>query len=115
VIVVSFGVTFYGCESSPGRLVSHTGVLILLRSGLLYRTRFLGREFRIPKEMISNVYVSKRHKGKNLFQYVMKIDFVNKNGDADSAAFRVPYPKQWFSAIERSLGIKPVAKLTEGD
>lgn len=112
---MSFGVTYYGCESSPGRLSSYTGMLLLLRSGILYRTRFLGREFRISKEAFRSVYVSKKHKGKDLFRYVMKIDFINKGGELDSAAFRVPYPKQWFSAIERILEIKPVTELPEED
>lgn len=90
-------------------------MLILLQSGLLYRTRFLGREFRIPKGKIRSVYVGKTHKGKKLYQYVMKVDFINREGGPDTAAFRVPYPQQWFSAIGRTLQIQPVTEIPEGD
>ncbi len=111
VIVMSFGVTFYGCESDTGRFRNYTGLLLLLKSGLMFRTRFLGKEFKIPKEAIRSVYVGKDHRGKKLYQYVMKIDFVNRRGEPDSAAFRVPYPKQWMSAIGKTLEIKPVMDL----
>ena len=112
---MSFGVTFYGCESDTGPIRHHTGLLLLLKTGLLFRTRFLGKEFMIPKEAVRAVYVDKEHRGKKLYQYVMKIDFLNKKGDVDSAAFRVPYPKQWFAAIDRTLYIKPDVKPLEGD
>lgn len=115
VVIVSFGVTFYGRESDPGRLKTYTGVLLLLKSGLLIRTRFRGKEFKIPKEAIRSVYVGKNHKGKKLYQYVMKIDFTNRQGELDSSAFRVPYPKQWMAAIERTLEIKPIMDIPEGE
>jgi len=113
VIIMSFGVTFYGCESTEGRVPQQTGMLLLLETGLLYRTRFLGKEFMIPKERIKAVYVAKQHKGKDLYRYVMKVDFIDRHGRPDSAAFRVPYPKQWFSAIGKTLDITPVTQLPE--
>ena len=112
---MSFGVTFYGCESDLGRFKTYTGLLLLLRSGLMFRTRFFGKEFRIPKGSIRRIYVGKELRGKKLYQYVMKIDFTNRRGDPDGAAFRVPYPKQWFAAIERTLEIKPLTEIPEGD
>ncbi len=112
---MSFGVTFYGCESDLSRFRTHTGLLLLLRSGLMFRTRFLGKEFIIPKKAIRSVSVGKEHRGKKLYQYVMKVDFINKSGNPDSAAFRVPYPKQWFAAIERTLEIKPLTEIPQGD
>jgi hypothetical protein len=113
VVIMSFGVTYYGCESVPGKILKQTGVLILLKYGLLFRTRFFGKEFKIPKESIKDIYATKMHKGKNLYQYVLKIDFVNSSGGADSAAFRVPFPKQWMTAIENVSGMTK-ARAKEG-
>ncbi len=108
---MSFGVTFYGCESDTGRFRDYTGLLLLLKSGFIFRTRFLGKEFRIPKEAVRSVYVGKEHRGKKLYQYVMKIDFVNRRGEPDSVAFRVPYPQQWMTAIEKTLEVKSMREL----
>lgn len=45
----------------------------------------------------------------------MKMDFINREGGPDTAAFRVPYPQQWFSAIGKTLQIQPVTEILEGD
>ena len=113
ILIMSFGVTFYGCEMDPGRLSQQTGMLALLPYGLIYRTRFLGKEFKISGEAIRAIYVDKKLKGKKLYQYALMVGFVNAKGDKDIAAFRVPYPKQWLKSIEKVAGIKQTVAITE--
>jgi hypothetical protein len=33
----------------------------------------------------------------------MKVDFLNNQGQEDTAAFKVPYPPQWIHAVETTL------------
>jgi hypothetical protein len=113
ILIMSFGVTFYGCEMDAGRLSQQMGMLALLPYGLLFRTRFLGKEFKISGDAIQAIYVDKKLKGKKLYQYALMIAFINPEGSKDIAAFRVPYPKQWMKAIEKIAGIKQAAAVQE--
>lgn len=113
ILIMSFGVTFYGCEMDAGRLSQQMGMLALLPYGLLYRTRFLGKEFKISGDVIRAVYVDKKLKGKKLYQYAMMVRFINAEGIEDIAAFRVPYPKQWLKAIEKVAGINQTKAVPE--
>jgi hypothetical protein len=49
------------------------------------------------------VYHDRSHKGTNLHQSLVKINFINDQNEKDTAAFKVPYPPQWINAIENSL------------
>ena len=70
---------------------------------LFYRSRVKKIELLIPGRRIARVYHDKTHKGVNLHQSMVKIDFINDNDERDTAAFKVPYPPQWINAIEKTL------------
>jgi len=103
VRVVSFGVTSYGKLSEPGAPPKHIGFLVLLKDGLCFRSRWRKIEILIPASTIIAVYHDVTHKGMDLFQSVVKIDFLSQDGTQDGVAFKVPYPPQWIQAIESLL------------
>ena len=103
VLAMSFGVNYYGSASEPGKPRSSSGFLLLLPDQLFYRSRSARLELSIPGKNIAHVYPDNSLKGVNLHQSVVKIDFINKNNDRDSAAFKVPYPPQWIHAIKNNL------------
>lgn len=47
--------------------------------------------------------MDRSHKGVNLHQFLVKIEFLNARNQKDTAAFKVPYPPQWINAIENNL------------
>ena len=105
-IVESFGVGYFGCDSEPGNPRRSKGFLLLLNDKVFYRSRFAGIELDIPGDRITLVHHGNSHKGADLHQSVMKIDFMNADGNADCAAFRVPYPPQWIQAIQKTFRIE---------
>ncbi len=100
---ISFGVNYFGSATEPGKPRKSSGFLLLLPDRLFYRSRVKKLELEIPASKIARVYHDRSHKGVNLHQSLVKIDFLNPRGQKDTAAFKVPYPPQWINAIENSL------------
>ena len=104
IIITGFGVNFFGQESEPGALLRSVGVLILLRDGLYYRSRFGPRELMIPKSNITGLEIANIFKKKSLHINTMVISFENQDGKPDRAAFRIPHhPAQWMEVIKMKL------------
>jgi hypothetical protein len=103
IVLTSFGVNYFGLESEPGGPLRSTGTLVLLKDSLYYRARFAKRELTIPGAAITHIGVTDTHKGKPLHQYVVAIRFLNAEGKEEKAAFRIPLPAQWTTAIKATL------------
>ena len=103
VLAISFGVNFFGSATDPGKPRKSSGFLLLLPDRLFYRSRIKKLELEIPAARIARVYHDRSHKGVNLHQSLVKIDFINAHHERDTAAFKVPYPPQWINAIENNL------------
>ena len=100
---MSFGVNYFGRSTEPGPPRRSSGFLLLLPDRLFYRSRLAKLELEIPQSDISSVYHDRSHKGVDLHQSVVKVDFFSDQGRKDTAAFKVPYPPQWIQAIENTL------------
>ena len=100
---MSFGVNYFGRASESGPPRKSSGFLLLLSDRLFYRSRLKKIELEIPASSIARTYHDRSHKGVNLHQSLVKIDFVNELNQRDTAAFKVPYPPQWMQAIENTL------------
>ncbi len=107
ILAMSFGVNYWGCASEPGKPRRSGGFLLLRREGLFFRSRVKKIEVDIPAAKIARVYHERAHKGVDLHQSLVKVDFINADGQRDTAAFKVPYPPQWIRAIENTLVKKP--------
>jgi hypothetical protein len=103
ILAMSFGVNYFGSATEPGSPRRSSGFLLLLPDRLYYRSRLKKLELEIPANNIARVYHDKTHKGVNLHQSMVKIDFINSRNEKDTAAFKVPYPPQWIQAIENNL------------
>ena len=103
ILAMSFGVNFFGRASEPGKPRRSSGFLLLLSDQLFYRSRVKKIELEIPGNRIERIYHDRHHKGVNLHQSLVKIDFLNDQNQKDTAAFKVPYPPQWMQAIENAF------------
>ena len=100
---MSFGITYFGQATEPGKPRRSSGFLLLLPDSLFYRSRIKKIELEIPGSRIARVYHDRGHKGVDLHVSLVKIDFFNARNQKDTAAFKVPYPPQWIHAIENNL------------
>ena len=103
ILAMSFGVNYFGRATEPGSPRKSCGFLLLLSDRLFYRSRLKKIELEIPAADIARVYHGRTHKGAELHQSLVKIDFINSQNQKDTAAFKVPYPPQWIQAIENAL------------
>lgn len=103
ILAMSFGVNFFGKTSEPGKPRRSSGFLLLLSDRLFYRSRVKKIELEIPAARIKRIYHDRTHKGVDLHQSLVKIDFLNDRNQKDTVAFKVPYPPQWMQAIENTL------------
>lgn len=100
IVISSFGVNYFGLASEPGPPRRSTGALVLLKDGMYYRARYLKLELFIPGGALIKVDVVDAHKGKLLYQKMLGFTFVNETKKLDVAAFRMPHPSQWWTAVE---------------
>lgn len=103
ILAMSFGVNYFGRATEPGSPRKSSGFLLLLPDRLFYRSRLKKLEVEIPVSKIARVYPDRTHKGVDLHQSLVKIDFINSSNQKDTAAFKVPYPPQWIRAVENNL------------
>ncbi len=99
IILLSFGVNFFGCESEPGRISKSAGALVLTRTELYYRARYLNKELTIRGQSIAQIEVTDQHKGKPLNQHAIAVYFINEEGSKDKAVFRIPHPAKWVNLM----------------
>lgn len=103
VRAMSFGVNYFGRATEPGATRKSSGFLLLLPDRLFFRSRLTKIELEIHDKSIQRVYHGTTHKGNDLHQSVMKIDFYTAERKPDTVAFKVPYPPQWIAAIQNTL------------
>ncbi len=105
VLAMSFGVEYFGRTSEEGPPRGSRGFLLLLEDRLFFRGGLKKLELDVPGENVAKVYHGNTHKGVDLHHSVIKIDFKipGSPGDEDTVAFKVPYPPQWITAIEKTF------------
>jgi len=108
-LTTGFGVTYYGAITSLGQPKGTTGFLVLLKDRLVFKSRKAKIEFEISSEAIKNVYHATEFKGKQMYQSIVSVDFVNQSGKADTVAFRLPYPPQWIRIIRVAFNLPDVS------
>ena len=108
ILAISFGAIRFQRRPLKSDAKKQKGCLILLSHGLVFKPNASifqsGVEkqvFEILKEDAQTARHSASHKGCDLNQSVINVDFLNAAGGMDSAAFKVPYPPQWLGAIEK--------------
>jgi len=103
VRTISYGVGFFGRTSDEGPVRRRNGVLVLLTDRLYFRSRRAKLELEISGEKLLRVYHDVRHRGEELHQSLMMVEFINENKRKDTAAFKVPYPPQWIQSVISTL------------
>ncbi len=101
ILLSGFNVHYYGVESELKMPMNSMGALGLSSEGLYYRARVRKRELFIEGKQLTSITVTDDFKGKNMYGSVVVINFINKKGEKDRAAFRIPYPERWSEAINK--------------
>ena len=102
LLALSFGVGCFGRAGQSGAPRRRNGFLVLLPDALFFRSHSGNVEVKVPVAAIVRVYHGRSHKGVELRQSLVKVDFIAERDRRDTLAFKVPYPPQWIRAIENA-------------
>jgi len=100
VIILDKSSNFFGCESMESLQMRGNGVLVLTQSGIRFRMWLPELILKIDWPNIHDVETVRTHLGKTIFKPLIKITFINKTGESDSAAWFVKNHEQWLEAIQ---------------
>ncbi len=92
---------FFGQESLGVAQIRGNGVLVLAEGVLYFKMLVPDRELSIPFTSITGVETPKFFLGKSKMMPLLKINFKNKDGKDDSAAWLLTNLAYWKDAIEK--------------
>jgi hypothetical protein len=97
---------FFGRESRGKGQVRGNGVLVLTPELLYFEMWAPKRRFAIPLESISAVSAPKSHLGKSRFRPLLKVEYKNPQGQADSCAWLIKNLETWHGALSRIVEMR---------
>ncbi|MHA1912885.1 MAG: hypothetical protein ACW986_06675 [Promethearchaeota archaeon] len=94
---------FFGQESLGVWKLRGNGVLLLTEEELFFGMWKPQKEMKIPISSIKKISNPKTHLKKSVFQSLLKINFQNENGLADSAAWYVRNLYKWNEVLNKLI------------
>lgn len=103
IIQVSEKANFFGLESKGSKQVRGNGVLVLLKDELFFQMWLPKRIIKIPVRSIKDISTPTHHLRKTKHIKLLKVEFINQDGNKDSAAWWVKDLKEWTTQITALL------------
>jgi len=103
LLLVSFGVTYFGMESKISKPRRTPGAIALVEDGVYFHSRFGHLEVFIPKNKIQLIGTTDFFCDKPLNDTVVQISFRDDEGNLDRTAFRIPAPAKWIMMLKKQL------------
>ncbi len=108
VIRLDWGANYFGRQAGGRGQVRGNGALILTGRELIFILAYPRRETVIPLTGITGVSLARSHRGRTIFQKLLKVEFAaepgavtsDPNPGADAIAWSVPDPAAWQQAVE---------------
>ena len=94
---------FFGQRSKGIRQIRGNGVLILMNSILFFEMWHPKKILEIPLSSIGQIEVTRSFLGKSRFKDLLKISFINLEGERDEAAWLVEDLENWVSTLKNVL------------
>lgn len=103
IILTSETANFFGQRSKDIRQIRGNGVLILMNSILFFEMWHPKKILEIPLSSIGQIEVTRSFLGKSRFKDLLKISFINLEGERDEAAWLVEDLENWVSTLKNVL------------
>jgi hypothetical protein len=94
---------FFGIESHGVMQIRGNGILLLTDAALVFGMFRPKRDFVIPLASIEKIVLARSHLAKTVFQPLLKVYFINEEGDADSVAWWTDNPGEWKNILEKCI------------
>ena len=109
VLGASSQALFFGQESKGMGQVRGNGVLVLTPELLYFELWTPRRRFEIPVASITAVSSPKSYLGKSRSRPLLKVEYENRGGQADSCAWLVRNRETWRGALSRIIEMRDAA------
>ena len=103
IILTSETANFFGQRSKGIRQIRGNGVLILMNSILFFEMWHPKKILEISLSSIRQIEVTRSFLGKSRFRDLLKISFINLEGERDEAAWLVDDLENWVSTLKNVL------------
>jgi len=103
IIQVSEKANFFGLESKGSKQVRGNGVLVLTKNELFFQMWLPKRIIKIPMGSIKDISTPTHHLRKTKHIKLLKVEFINQNGNMDSSTWWVKDLKEWTAKITALL------------
>jgi hypothetical protein len=103
IILTSETANFFGQHSKGIRQIRGNGVLLFMNSLLFFEMWHPKKILEIPLTSIKHIEVTKSFLGKSRFRDLLKISFINLEGERDEAAWLVDDLENWVSTLKNVL------------
>ena len=102
ILKQSESANYFGLESKGVRQIRGNGVLILTQKKLYFEMWVKPKTIvEVPVSSIQKIESVKSHLGKNKFQKLLKVSFINEKGNLDSVAWLVRGLEEWMQFLEK--------------
>lgn len=98
----SSNVNFFGEKSKGMTQIRGNGALLLTKERLYFQMWIPKKEIKIPLDKIENIEEVKSFFGKSKFRPLLKIEYIDENGQKNSAAWMVKNLQKWKSIINET-------------
>jgi hypothetical protein len=98
----SSNVNFFGEKSKGMTQIRGNGALLLTKDYLYFQMWIPKKEIKIPLDKIENIEEVKSFLGKSKLRPLLKIDYIDENGQKNSAAWLVKNLQKWKSIINET-------------
>jgi hypothetical protein len=110
VLGLTSNALFFGRESLGMAQVRGNGGLVLTPEQLFFEMWAPRRQVAIPVGSIGAITTPKSHLGKSRFRPLLKVEYKNEAGNADSCAWLVRNLETWRAALERLVQLRAEAR-----
>jgi hypothetical protein len=98
----SSNVNFFGIKSQGMTQIRGNGALLLTKEYLYFQMWIPKKEIKIPLDKIENIEEVKSFLGKSKFRPLLKINYIDENGQKNSAAWMVKNLEKWKEIINET-------------
>jgi hypothetical protein len=105
IMLISETANFFGQRSKGIRQIRGNGVLILMKFLLFFEMWHPKKILEIPLSSIREIEVTRSFLGKSRFRDLLKISFINVEGESDETAWLVDDLENWVSTLKSVLNL----------
>jgi len=101
IILEEHQANFFGQRSKKYKQVRGDGLLLLTESDIIFEMYLPQKSLVIDRKSIKNISTPRSFLGKSKLTQLLRVDFINTEGNEDAAAWAVKELNRWVTELQR--------------